>query len=851
LNAEVEVTEAKAAEGKLAELIDAVQEYRNRQELLIIGEPGSGKSVALRHLALKLLKSPGRTRIPLYVNLREWETDTPGPLIESLKRYIKTVAGRRLETETREFLDAHFDELLDQGRFLLLLDSFDEVPGVLNSQSPDGIKELLDAIRVVFSHTPKRRGILASRPLLGSSLELGERAVTLTIRPFDEDAVKKTLRWHKEGESSAFSDELLRQLFSQPNLAGIANNPFYAWLLRDFVTEHHRLPGNQLELFNAYFEKQLQDSATDRQRRALDAQTTWDVCIRIADTLFDAAQAGAYPPLAGLQALIPDLPVVDVVVVLGPPKLFRSILEPGQVQQNPDARIGFLHRRFQEFLLAKAVLTGRRRLDIDSAVDDPAWSDVLILYCQVCDLDTARRVAGRCWAHVLALQGQRINLRKPAHAIAVRNLQFMTGAFGIGSNRAALDPFRRQIDRLLDAAFHPMEPEPGSGQGKPRVHRYTAGFALDATPLASPDTVAAMLHQALQTGDAGLSEKAFRSCRNLTAVSLPLERSLRAYIDGLPLPVFLRQRRNLLFALSLADAFRPVGRYVQTKWAQFLTWLVLFGVLLLGGASWGVVHVVSPSVLSLSAETQQTLGQIWLILVVVGALMTVWHERFWEFRDWLAERPGAGRAALVTGLLFVGFVFAGLPALYGLIWVVVAAMHWVSGRPDWAPSADAVGLALGVTVGVGAALIVIPAVVSGVRRELRRARRESEEAARDAGQLTGLLRERGLSGLVCEVGGEWGRAVRSFWQVISHRWPLAQLHDFSAWQRVKSIDPSTLEAVETCFLGFRTPAARLRYVVEKLEPLTKPPQGSWRDAVPDLGDDASTRLLALARKWKA
>ena len=75
LEAEVEVVPLTGAGGKrrIVDLQRAFRSDRPTQAFLVLGDPGAGKSVALRKLARDMLDEVGDTgRIPIYVNLREW-----------------------------------------------------------------------------------------------------------------------------------------------------------------------------------------------------------------------------------------------------------------------------------------------------------------------------------------------------------------------------------------------------------------------------------------------------------------------------------------------------------------------------------------------------------------------------------------------------------------------------------------------------------------------------------------------------------------------------------------------------------------------------------------------------------
>lgn len=74
LDAEVEIRTESTKKKKVTDLLSALKKDRKSKALLILGDPGSGKSVALRKLCTELLNEVQRTgKVPIYINLREWE----------------------------------------------------------------------------------------------------------------------------------------------------------------------------------------------------------------------------------------------------------------------------------------------------------------------------------------------------------------------------------------------------------------------------------------------------------------------------------------------------------------------------------------------------------------------------------------------------------------------------------------------------------------------------------------------------------------------------------------------------------------------------------------------------------
>lgn len=92
------------------------------RSLLVLGEPGSGKSVLLRHLARELLERPGAEAepIPVLLDLAGWTADG--------RLFIEWLASEDgLRRSYRSISDAQLRAWLHDGHLTLLLDGLDEV----------------------------------------------------------------------------------------------------------------------------------------------------------------------------------------------------------------------------------------------------------------------------------------------------------------------------------------------------------------------------------------------------------------------------------------------------------------------------------------------------------------------------------------------------------------------------------------------------------------------------------------------------------------------------------------------------------------------------------------------------
>lgn len=89
----------------------------------LVGEPGSGKSVALRHLA-KQLAVRGQTSneknaiVPLYINLREMDiTDLEKVNADSVREFVLDNI-RRGDADTSAYVKENWDDYCNRGLWL-------------------------------------------------------------------------------------------------------------------------------------------------------------------------------------------------------------------------------------------------------------------------------------------------------------------------------------------------------------------------------------------------------------------------------------------------------------------------------------------------------------------------------------------------------------------------------------------------------------------------------------------------------------------------------------------------------------------------------------------------------------
>jgi Cdc6-like AAA superfamily ATPase len=138
LDAEVEVQSGFRRFKKVTDLLSAIRSDRISKVFLVLGDPGSGKSVSLRKLCGELLQESTQTgKAAIYINLREWDskknwTEETPPSVNDLYDFVVQNLKSRGTRDTSDFIDKFFHKLFESGRLFIILDSFDEIPSVLD-----------------------------------------------------------------------------------------------------------------------------------------------------------------------------------------------------------------------------------------------------------------------------------------------------------------------------------------------------------------------------------------------------------------------------------------------------------------------------------------------------------------------------------------------------------------------------------------------------------------------------------------------------------------------------------------------------------------------------------------------
>lgn len=541
LEAEVEIVRKGRRIRKVMNLLEAIRASKSRL-FLVLGDPGSGKSVAMRKLCRDLGKEVKKTgKLPVYVNLKEWAvnkewSEEDPPTVVELYDFVKSNLMAR-DIVVSRFLAEYFDVLYETGHLFFVLDSFDEIPAVLDEREDSELIEKLSGVIHKFlkgARSPESQGVLTSRFFRRPTDDF-KSETTLEIRPLSEAKVIKLLKL-----SGAFTTESVKRLFiERPELVSLAKNPFTSNLLVAYTDANNKaLPANQAAMYESYIKRALEGSEDRMLKKGLTAGAVHECAIAIATEMFE--KYGLDAPLDELSERIPDFAVRDVVGVM----IFARL---GRLGTGDENQFSFAHRRIAEYFAVQKLIRGDRKVDLDAIPRDSQWRDALVLYVEVASDEQAKAVAAFCWERIEAAEETRS--REIAHV-----LRFLRDAFS--SRVEAIAPFR---DELGDFVV---------GRISSESNFLSVKLALETVGLLGAKAIDAAILKAFKFGDTWINDTAVRSCRNLKSISDELEKSLSDVIRHMPFDILLPRYSRLRFSLALSEAFSEVLRFLRFRFAH-------------------------------------------------------------------------------------------------------------------------------------------------------------------------------------------------------------------------------------------------------------------------------------------
>lgn len=367
----------------------------NSTERLIMleGMPGSGKSVALRHVALTMAQSAMRSRsldskIPLYVNLkylkrRVMSGDSESVDAEFIRCFVLNNLNTANDRDVSAFLDDEFQTGLNNGSWLFLFDSFDEIPEILSSTDVDAIIAMYAQAISDFMHgMNKCRGIVASREYRGPKYLSWPKFRIMPLSVNQRQKLIERTGLSRFDESIALGGVLSGTHGFDP----LGENPMFLGLLCEYVRANHKYPEHNFSVYKAFIDSRIsRDEERLQQRYGLSSIDVKKGAEAIAFCMMSDSGLGLSATSDELAASLVKHNFVleaDAHQLLEALRFIKLTKVEDSSTSGTQPTFSFAHRRLQEHLATMVLLREPNRVQPIELLLDGVWRESTVVLLQ-------------------------------------------------------------------------------------------------------------------------------------------------------------------------------------------------------------------------------------------------------------------------------------------------------------------------------------------------------------------------------------------------------------------------------------------------------------------------------------
>ncbi|HVS00750.1 MAG TPA: NACHT domain-containing protein [Thermoanaerobaculia bacterium] len=338
-------------------VLDSAQE-----PLILLGEPGSGKTMTLQQTAMALAaRESGRAfpRAVLFVRLGEFHIDGRVEAMD-VREYVQQVCPPGL----RRWLE----DLEHNGRLVILFDGMDEM-------SRDRYSEHTEALSV-FAGATLAKTLFSCRITDFSPRFVHRRLVLL---PFDRRQVAEYLAKYVQSfpivvDNQSWKLGALARRIARGDLPIEANNPFVLWLLCLYLQERGAWPASRVDLLGFYNQSNYKRKEEELEEDeppfpAMDkAFREW---ARFAYLITERNRG----PVIPMQLLTEDGDPETALEMIRVGKRCGALRES---MEGHEHQVRFEHHRFQEYFAAYHIHETRPEILWLDKLDAPRWQETML-----------------------------------------------------------------------------------------------------------------------------------------------------------------------------------------------------------------------------------------------------------------------------------------------------------------------------------------------------------------------------------------------------------------------------------------------------------------------------------------
>ncbi|RSM90660.1 hypothetical protein DMH04_04140 [Kibdelosporangium aridum] len=488
--------------------------------VLLEGDPGSGKSVALRHLtqmmALRLVRKPSEEEvIPLYINLKEFNR---GPCVTAadVRQLVFKQLNRGQNRDIDRYLEEEFDRGVEEGTWLFLFDSFDEIPAVLSATDSTAVVEAYsDAIYNFLHGLGRCRGIVASREFRGPSRQYSWPK--FRIMPLSWP--RKVELINKADLPSVDEANFVHELEQAAvEIRRLSDNPMFLGLMCEHIRDGHGFPGNAHMVIESYVQERFdRDAERIADIFGVTSRLVRNVAEELSFEIADHQTLGLTVDRRIAVLLLKErmgLAEEEILACLDALEYIKLARPGEEMSESRGVRsITFAHRRLQEYFATCVVLADRARVSSTTLLTDGRWRETAVTILQVqgdAEVRDLLCVASDLLAPSAGIGSGSFEWPQGQYHI----LQVLADGGGFPKYPTSLNGLAEKVDTLLKTAW-----ETGS-----RRHRK---WALEVCCAATPDVALELIREAFENDSEWLREEAYTQARRVRLVSADIEREIR------------------------------------------------------------------------------------------------------------------------------------------------------------------------------------------------------------------------------------------------------------------------------------------------------------------------------------
>jgi formylglycine-generating enzyme required for sulfatase activity len=489
--------------------------------LVILGEPGAGKSISLRFITLMLAHGYGAARlgldapyIPLMVRLADFARELEKTPALALDKFLLGVVEQAYANHPR--LGEYLRLALEKGACMVLLDGLDEVGDdpvhgkPLRTQVVSRVQQFADRW---CTDGRKNRVVVTSR-IEGYWDEALHGFAHVQLSPLSPpDEVREfLLRWYTaheraydatlptevaEARAEERVTELLPRVLEWPSVRRLATNPLLLTILALIHENVGRLPNRRIKLYEIAAQtlieswRQAQTGMPSELLAELGEEAVVRVMAPLAYWLHQEHPGGTASFQEWRERLLKVLAEegyeVEARKEVAERFLHHARYQAGLLAERGLGQFGFFHLTFEEYLAARQIARQRaeeRREMLKTHWEDPRWQEVILLAAGQLGIVEARRDDVSDFIEDLLKMeaADPTGTGRPA-VLAGRALA------DIGA-RSVTNPTRRWVLDALRQTMQDLDPEterPNTSPYIPTRTRYAAGEVLDELGWLPPD----------------------------------------------------------------------------------------------------------------------------------------------------------------------------------------------------------------------------------------------------------------------------------------------------------------------------------------------------------------------------